>query len=114
MCQFGISLAFAHYIFCKFKNTKPHSMKAEYSQILDALMAQGFHKLQDANFYEFDYKITPYSLNTQTSFRFDSLDHFIAFLKLHQADSEKGIEVLHSTFAELGMNPKEFFWVNFF
>lgn len=89
-------------------------MKPEYSEILDAMIAQGFQQLQNPELYDFDYKLTPYSLNTKTSFRFENLEHFIAFLSLHQADSVKGIEVLHSTFTELGMNPKEFFWVNFF
>lgn len=90
-------------------------MNPDYSKILDALIAEGFPKISDApGGREFDYKITAYSLNTKLSFRFENLDHFIEFLKLHDADSQKRIDVLQSTFTELSLDPTQFFWVNFF
>ncbi|NMH28295.1 hypothetical protein [Flavobacterium silvaticum] len=92
-------------------------MTADYSHILDALIKQGFHQIPESNpetGKKFDYRITAYSLNTKLSFRFESLEHFVEFLKLSDADSEKRIAVLQTRFTELGLDPNQFFWVNFF
>ncbi|RZJ68483.1 MAG: hypothetical protein EOO50_01440 [Flavobacterium sp.] len=92
-------------------------MTDNYKEILDALVKEGFHQIPDENpdtGKEFDFKITPYSLNTKLSFRFENLDHFVEFLKRSDAESEKRVEVLNVTFLELGLDPNSFFWVNFF
>ena len=62
----------------------------------------------------YDFKITPYSLNEKLSFKFENLDHFLAFLKLSGADSQEKTKLLNGTFVELGLDPKEFFYVNFY
>jgi hypothetical protein len=93
-------------------------MSDPFKPILDALIKEGFHKLPDEDpktGKPLDYKITPYSLNTKLSFKFDNLDHFIAFLKRSGADtSEDSIAVLQTSMMELDVNPSDFFYVNFF
>lgn len=92
-------------------------MTDSYKEILDALVKEGFHELPETSpktGKAFDFKLTPYSLNTKLSFRFENLDHFIEFLKRSDSDSAKRIEVLNTTFIELGLDPAQFFWVNFF
>lgn len=91
-------------------------MTDKYKQILDAMMAEGFHQITDHTKpgYDFDFKITPYSLNQKLSFRFDNFDHFVEFLKGADAYSEKREAVLKATFIELGLKESEFFWVNFY
>lgn len=91
-------------------------MTDKYKHILDSLIAEGFHQITEntKHGHDFDFKITPYSLNTKLSFRFDNLDHFVEFLKRTDAYNEKRAEVLNATFIELGLKPYEFFYVNFF
>ncbi len=91
-------------------------MTDKYKEMLDALMAEGFHQISDNKKpgYDFDFKITPYSLNTKLSFRFDNFDHFTEFLKNANAHSPEREEVLQATFLELGLKEGEFFWVNFY
>lgn len=61
-----------------------------------------------------DFKITPYSLNTKLSFRFKSLSEFIEFINVSDDSGEEKAALIKSAFVELGLNPKEFFYVNFF
>jgi hypothetical protein len=93
-------------------------MTDNFKILLDTLVAEGFPQLTEktaAQGKALDYKITPYSLNTKLSFKFESLDHFLAFLKLHDSSElEKKKTVLQTTLMELDLNPAEFFWVNFF
>lgn len=93
-------------------------MQETFKPILDALMKEGFHHLPEQasdNNNPFDYRITPYSLNTSLSFKFDTLDHFVEFLKLSgKPISPEKVLLLHTALIELGLNPKEFFYVNFF
>jgi hypothetical protein len=93
-------------------------MNDTFKPILDALIKEGFYQLPDTNpktGKPFDYKITPYSLNTKLSFRFDSLDHFIEFLRRSRSfNGDETQTVLQTTFMELGLKPNEFFYVNFF
>lgn len=91
-------------------------MTDKYTEILNALITEGFHQIPDENSAgkPYDFKITAYSLNTKLSFRFENFDHFVEFLKRSDADSEKRISVLNTTFIELGLDPGQFFWVNFF
>lgn len=91
---------------------------ADFKPILDALIKEGFYLLPDKSpdsGKAFDYKITAYSLNTKLSFRFDNLAHFTAFLKQSgEVLTQAKADVLHATFADLGLNPDDFFYVNFF
>src|SRR5690606_34529629 len=93
-------------------------MTDQFKPILDALIKEGFYKLPDEDPKSgkpFDYKITPYSLNTNLSFKFDNLDHFIEFLKRSDADtSDDTLALLQTSLMELDVNPSEFFYVNFF
>ena len=93
-------------------------MNEHFKIIADALIREGFHTLTEKKEQQgkpLDFRITPYSLNTKLSFKFDNLAHFIEFLKLN--DSENIAEktaVLQTTFNELDLNPDQFFYVNFF
>lgn len=93
-------------------------MNDNFKILLDTLISEGFPQLAAKTVAQgkvLDFNITPYSLNTKLSFKFDSLDHFMAFLKLHQShDLDKKSAVLHTMLMELGLDPKTFFWVNFF
>lgn len=93
-------------------------MTDNFKEILDTLMAEGFPQLTEkteAQGKVLDFKITPYSLNTKLSFKFDSLDHFIEFLKLHdQTELSQKEAVLQATLMELGLDSRNFFYVNFF
>ena len=79
---------------------------------------EGFHQLPDrspASGKPYDYKFTPYSLNTSLSFKFDSLDHFLQFLKQSEADTTpEKLALINSRFLELGLDPNQFFYVNFY
>ncbi len=62
-----------------------------------------------------DFKITPYSLNTKLSFRFQNLEEFTGFLNLSGVEiTDAKMTMVQSAFMELGLNPQEFFYVNFF
>jgi len=86
--------------------------------IVEALVREGFPSLAGENAPSgrpLDFKITPYSLNTKLSFKFDNLDHFVVFLKSHDdSDIEEKIAALQATLIQLDLDAKEFFWVNFF
>lgn len=93
-------------------------MNDEFKPVFDALIKEGFHQLPDTKpgtGKPYDFKITPYSLNTQLSFKFENLAHFIEFLKLSGNNaSEEKLTVVNNTFTELGINPSDFFYVNFY
>ncbi len=86
--------------------------------ILDTMMKEGFSQLPNVDpstGQPYDYKITPYSLNTNLSFKFENLEHFIEFLKHSKADtSPEKLQVINSTILELGLDPNQFFYVNFY
>ncbi len=86
--------------------------------ILDTMMSEGFPQIPDINpesGQRYDYKFTAYSLKTPLSFKFDSLDHFVSFLQHSEADtSPEKIALIHKTLLDLGLNPNEFFFVNFY
>ena len=93
-------------------------MNENFKAITEALIQQGFHELTDKKAEQgkpLDFKITAYSLNTPLSFKFDSLDHFIEFLKMHDVNGpEQKFAALVTTFNELSLDPAQFFYVNFF
>ena len=89
----------------------------DFNPIMNALIKEGFHQLPDTTpgtEKPYDFKITPYSFNTSLSFKFEHLDHFIEFLKRSENISEQKITVLQNSFIELGIDPNNFFYVNFF
>ena len=89
----------------------------DFKPVLDALVRAGFHQLPDQNPADgqpFDFKITPYSLNTPLSFRFDNLAHFLAFLQKSGWPTTQTRELLTQSLVEMGIDPEQFFYVNFF
>ena len=90
-------------------------MKDSFRPISDALTKAGFRGLENAAGKSLDFKFTPYSLNTSLSFRFENLEEFIEFLSFSGSEiSEERNRLINNAFLELGLNPKEFFYVNFF
>lgn len=63
-----------------------------------------------------EYSITEYSLNTDLSFRFNNRDEFLQFLELDAAkpDGSKKIEAIDAMIMEQNIDPKNFFYVNFY
>lgn len=89
----------------------------DFNPIFNALIKEGFHQLPNmapGTGKPYDFKITPYSLNTNLSFKFEHLDHFVEFLKRSENISEEKIRVLQNSFVDLGIDPNDFFYVNFF
>lgn len=93
-------------------------MKDEFKPVFDALIKEGFHQLPDTKpgtGKPYDFKITHYSLNTSLSFKFENLAHFTEFLKLSGSlPTEEQSNLINTTFTELGINPDDFFYVNFY
>jgi len=87
-------------------------MKENYKSIAEALTEAGFKtSLEQSEGIPLDFKITPYSLNSKLSFRFENLDDFTAFLS---QTGHVDVEALQGSFFDLGLDPNNFFWVNFF
>jgi hypothetical protein len=61
-----------------------------------------------------EYSITEYSLNTPMSFKFSDLDEFLSFLGLNADTDSSRIEKIHSMLVEASIDPKGFFYVNFY
>ncbi len=93
-------------------------MRDRYKDVIDALINDGFHQLAESKEFAgktLDYKITGYSLNQKLSFKFENLDHFVEFLNLAQSDAPAvKLEMLQATLLENGLDPNNFFFVNFF
>ncbi|MGK4566269.1 hypothetical protein [Flavobacterium sp. 3HN19-14] len=93
-------------------------MNSNFKPILEALIKEGFYQLPEQHpktGKAFDFKITPYSLNTKLSFKFESMNHFLEFLKLSEPElSTEKQEILQTTFIELGLSSEDFFYVNFY
>jgi hypothetical protein len=90
-------------------------MKETFQAVADALSKAGFKApLENAAGKALDYKITPYSLNTSLSFRFDNLEEFADFLNVSGHVTPEKTTLITTAFVELGLNPRDFFYVNFF
>lgn len=83
-------------------------------------MTENFKIIQDA-FQEAgvevttaEYSITPYSLNTKLSFKFSNLDELLEFLGLNDSQTNPKAEAVRATFAKEGLDPNNFFYVNFY
>lgn len=93
------------------------AMNTEFKHIFESLIKEGFHQLTEGGnekAKDYDYKITPYSLNSKLSFKFENLAHFTAFLKLSENITPEAETLLHNSLTELNINPTEFFYVNFY
>lgn len=77
--------------------------------ILDQLIKTAFPQLSS-----FKYSFSEYSLNTSFSFKFDNLDHFIAFLKQHQPVRNEEILLLENVLKDLNLQTHSYFFVNFY
>ncbi|RZJ30600.1 MAG: hypothetical protein EOO48_04550 [Flavobacterium sp.] len=96
--------------------TNKTTMNENFKAIADVLAKAGLKSsAEDQTGKPVDFKITPYSLNTKLSFRFQSLDEFLEFLASFGFESTpEKTAMVQSAFMELGLDPKEFFYVNFF
>ncbi len=61
-----------------------------------------------------EYSFTEYSLNTKLSFKFGNLAEFLLFLGLDAAADSNRIEKIQSMLVESGIDPANFFYVNFY
>lgn len=88
-------------------------MNDQFKPIIEMLIKEGFHQLQEKK--ALDFKITPYSLNSKLSFKFENLEHFKEFLKIsnHQTNPDE-LALLDGALLQLGLKPDSFFYVNFF
>lgn len=94
-------------------------MNEQFKIITETLIREGFHDLLPDNGMPgkpLDFNITPYSLNTRLSFKFNNLDDLLSFL--HTRHNKSAISakapLLQTMFVELGLDTKDFFYVNFF
>ena len=60
------------------------------------------------------YSITPYSLNTNLSFKFSNVDELLYFLRISSPGDTAKIEHINQLIIEAGVQPDSFFYVNFF
>ena len=61
-----------------------------------------------------EFSITTYSLNTDLSFKFSNIDELLFFLGLSSPDDQERIENINSMVVDAGIEPNNFFFVNFF
>lgn len=91
-------------------------MEENFKAIANALDEAGLKSsVENKTGKPVDFKITPYSLNTKLSFRFANIDEFVGFIGLTTEEPlPEKITQIQSALIELGLNPSEFFYVNFF
>jgi len=61
-----------------------------------------------------EYSITEYSLNTNLSFKFSNITEFVEFLDIKAQDDFEKVQHIKSLFIDAGVDPDNFFFVNFF
>jgi hypothetical protein len=66
------------------------------------------------NIKDAGYSITPYSLNTPLSFKFNNLDELIAFMELSAPGNTETINTVSKMVNDAGLDANSFFYVNFF
>ncbi len=89
---------------------KQHAMENNFKIMTDAFEKAGI------DITKAEYSITEYSLNTDLSFRFSNREEFLQFLGLNAANSNstKKIEAIDAMIMEQNIDPKNFFYVNFY
>jgi len=94
-------------------------MNDNFKNIIDSLIKSGFieseEKVKDLG-QKLDFKITQYSLNTDLSFKFLHSEDFINFLNYSSSEAitKEKIGLINSAILEQGLNPDDFFYVNFY
>ncbi len=94
-------------------------MNDNFKNIVDSLIKNGFieseENVKDLG-KKLDFKITQYSLNTDLSFKFLNSEDFLNFLNYssHEEITEEKIGLLNAAILEQGLNPDDFFYVNFY
>ena len=76
--------------------------------ILDQIIREGFPQMGDL-----DYKFTAFSLNSDFSFKFDNLQHFITFLKQKAPISEEHSTLIKTALKDLNLQLDSYFFINF-
>ena len=94
-------------------------MNEKFKTIAETLIREGFQNLTTTAgqpVRSLDFNMTPYSLNTPLSFKFNNLDDLLSFLHAHHGTSDLSAKasILQTKLVELGLDAKEFFYVNFF
>lgn len=94
-------------------------MNDSYKSIIDALIKDGFieseTQVKDLG-SKLDFKITQYSLNTPLSFKFHNSEEFVSFLNFSSNEelTREKIALVNAAILEQGLNPDDFFYVNFY
>lgn len=94
-------------------------MNDNFKNIIDSLIKNGFieseEKVKDLG-NKLDFKITQYSLNTDLSFKFLNAEDFVNFLNYSSSEemTKAKIDLINAAILEQGLNPDEFFYVNFY
>lgn len=94
-------------------------MNDNFKNIIDSLIKNGFieseEKVKDLG-NKLDFKITQYSLNTDLSFKFLNSEDFVNFLNYSSSEemTKAKIDLINAAILEQGLNPDEFFYVNFY
>jgi len=94
-------------------------MNDNFKNIIDSLIKKGFieseENVKDLG-KKLDFKITQYSLNTDLSFKFLNSEDFINFLNYSSSEeiTKEKIGLINATILEQGLNPDDFFYVNFY
>lgn len=94
-------------------------MNDNFKKIIDSLIKNGFieseENVKDLG-NKLDFKITQYSLNTDLSFKFSNNDDFVNFLNYSSSEeiTEEKIGLINATILEQGLDPDDFFYVNFY
>jgi hypothetical protein len=94
-------------------------MNDNFKNITDSLIKNGFieseENVKDLG-KKLDFKITQYSLNTDLSFKFLNSEDFVSFLNYSSSEdiSKEKIGLINASIIEQGLNPDDFFYVNFY
>ena len=94
-------------------------MNDNFKNIIDSLIKNGFieseEKVKNLG-NKLDFKITQYSLNTDLSFKFLNAEDFVNFLNYSSSEemTKAKIDLINATILEQGLNPDDFFYVNFY
>lgn len=83
-------------------------MNQDYSAIHKAFREAGM------DIKKAEYSITPYSLNTKLSFRFENIGNFTDFLQLDLSCDAQKVQALTEAVVKQGINPDAYFYVNFY
>lgn len=94
-------------------------MNDNFKNITESLIKNGFieseENVKDLG-RKIDFKITQYSLNTELSFKFLNAEDFVSFLNYSSSEviTEEKIALIQASIIEQGLNPEDFFYVNFY